>query len=227
MMNVRKIDSVLQAYLNKKIFCISFQKTGTTSVGKFFMEHDYRVATYPVSERNEWSLKWLKGDYESIFNSSDFKTRQVFEDNPWWYQDFYKFLFHRFPKSRFILFERDADKWFDSLKKHSSGRTLGNTYRHSKIYRREWDFYQNSSQKDNFYSSIKDESLTIEERHREHYKALYLLRIREIKEFFNEFDENRLDHYLLEDPEKWQKLGKSFNIDVAKDYSIHANKTTS
>ena len=225
MMNIRKIESTIKAYLQEKIFCISFQKTGTTSVGKFFMDHNYRVATYPVSKRNGWSLKWFKGDYENIFNSQDFKTRQVFEDNPWWYQDFYKLLFHRFPKSNFILFERDADRWFDSLKNHRNGKTLGNTYRHSKIYRREKDFYSEIKTSGFLYTDEKDELLQIEEKHREHYKELYLLRIREIKEFFNECGKHRLFHVFLEDPNKWQKLGRFFNIDVADNYNIHSNMT--
>ena len=38
-----------------KIFCISFQRTGTTSVGQFFKDHGYLVATNPVSRANDWA----------------------------------------------------------------------------------------------------------------------------------------------------------------------------
>ena len=67
---------------------------------------------------------------------------QVFEDDPWWITDFYKLLYHRFPKSKFILLERDPDKWFDSMVSHSGGLVLGNTHRHSYIYDRLEEFYE-------------------------------------------------------------------------------------
>lgn len=47
-----------------KIFVISFQRTGTTSTGRFLSDHNYRVATYSISKRNNWTLKWFKGDFE-------------------------------------------------------------------------------------------------------------------------------------------------------------------
>lgn len=208
---------------NPKIFCISFQRTGTTSVGKFFSEHNFNVATNPISRKNDWTLKWFKGDYESIFKSLDFKLHQVFEDDPWWCQDFYKVLYHRFPNSKFILFERSPDKWFDSMKSHSRGKTLGNTYRHSKLYRREQEYYNLNIEK--FYSREIDNLLPLTEENRIHYTEIYRLRIREIKEFFHEFDNRRLLYARLEDPNKWQKVGRFFKINVKQGYEIHANKT--
>src|SRR5690554_6122442 len=107
---IKKASKIIKAFSQPKIFCISVQRTGTTSVGQFFREHNYRVATWTISRRNDWTVKWFKGDYENIFNSFDFKTSQVFEDDPWFCLDFYKVLFHRFPNSKFVLVERDADK---------------------------------------------------------------------------------------------------------------------
>ena len=66
-------------------------------------------------EKDNWTNKWFEGDYDFIFDDYRFKLSQVFEDDPWWCSDFYKVLFHRFPRSKFILIERDADRWFDSM----------------------------------------------------------------------------------------------------------------
>lgn len=218
-----KIKDYLLIGRKPKIFCISFQRTGTTSVGKFFEQNGFNVATYYVSKRNEWSLSWFKGDYQNIFNSIDFKSNQVFEDDPWWCMDFYKVLYHQYPNSKFILIERDSDKWFDSMVSHSDGRNLGNTYRHSKIYRRESEYY--SLGHENKYSSLIDNLLPLNEDHREHYKSIYELKNKEVKEFFREFDSKRLFNTTLENPDKWHEMAKYFNFKIPHDYEVHANKS--
>lgn len=209
-----------------KIFCISFQRTGTTSVGQFFRDFAYKVASYDKERSAKWSSKRFIGDYESIFKSKDFQLYQVFEDNPWWEEDFYKILYHRFPNAKFILFIRDSDKWFDSMVSHSNGKTLGNAFRHSKIYRREEEFYA-TFPNENYYKSIRniDNRLEINESHRKHYKALYNIRNKEIIDFFNVFNPNSLFIGQLEDSEKWKKMGVFFNIDIPSDYDVHANKS--
>lgn len=210
--------------IEPKIFCISFQRTGTTSTGKFFKDHGYHVAGYNRSRKNDWTLKWFSGNHEAIFNSTDFRLFQVFEDDPWWCLDFYKVLFHRFPSARFILFERDSDAWFNSMVAHSGGKTLGNTYRHSKIYRREVEFYKLFGSRE-LYSREVDNLLPMANMHRDHYTSLYELRIREVKEFFNQFDATRLFVGKLEDSQKWIKLGDFIGIQVDDAYDVHVNKS--
>jgi len=165
-----------------KIFCISFQRTGTTSVGQFFKDHDFQVAGYHKTRTAKWAELKFIGNYEAIFKSDEFKKHQVFEDSPWWEDDFYKFLFHKFPESRFILFTRDPDKWFDSMVSHSKGKTLGNTFRHSKNYRRQKEYYENFPELQH-YKNIKliDNLLEINEEHRDHYKEIYDIRNNEIR----------------------------------------------
>lgn len=202
------------------IFCISFQRTGTTSVGQFFKDHNYRVATSYISRTHNWTSKWFNGDYESIFNSLDFRSHQVFEDDPWWCLQFYKVLYHRFPNSKFILLERDADKWFDSMVTHSSGKTLGNTFIHSHLYRREKEYYE-ISEITNIHTQNTDNLLQLTENHRSHYKDLYRLRNKEIKEYFNFFDKSRLLNANLEDPDKWKKIGAFCGLEVVTNYEVH------
>lgn len=222
---ILNIMFTIKLILKPKIFVISFQRTGTTSTGKFFKDHNFRVANYAVSRKRDWTLNWFKGDFNRIFNSLDFISNQVFEDDPWWCGDFYKILFHRFPNSKFVLLDRDADKWFDSMVSHSSGKTLGNTYRHSKLYRREEDFYKLNIYSNEFYSRKVDNLLELNESHRKHYKKVYLLRIREILEFFDQFGKDRLIYVRLEDQNKWKKIGDYFGINVKEGYNVHANKS--
>lgn len=209
-----------------KIFCISFQRTGTTSVGRFFKDHGYKVAGYDKNRSATWSYLKFIGDYEKIFNSKAFKSYQVFEDNPWWEGDFYRVLYHRFPNSKFILFTRNSDKWFDSMVSHSKGKTLGNTFLHVKNYRREEEFYRLYPEL-NHYSNILqiDNLLDLNESNRGHYKAIYELRNKEVIDFFSFFDSDRIIHLELEDPDKWKKLAGYFSIKLSSNYNVHLNKS--
>ena len=201
------------------------QRTGTTSVGQFFKDYDYKVATWNISRKNNWSVEWFKGDFESIFRSNDFRSNQVFEDDPWWCPDFYKVLFHRFPKSKFVLLERDADEWFNSMVKHSSGKTLGNTHLHAVIYNRLDEFSCNNFKEENRYTPILDNLLPLDETYRKKYTSFYKLRNKEVKDYFDRFGKDRIIIIQLEDKDKWQKLGLFLKIKVNLDYEVHANKS--
>lgn len=108
---------------------------------------------------------------------------------------------------------------------HSGGKTLGNTYSHSKLYGREIDYYDLNIQSTKLYSPEIDNLLELDESYREHYKKVYLLRNREILEFFDQFGKDRLIHTRLEDQDKWKKIGKFLNFQVKDGYNIHANKS--
>ena len=227
----RKINHRLKRMINKiyglKIFCISLQRTGTTSTGQFFKDYGYSVATYGLSKKNAWTLSCFEGDFETIFQSRDFRISQVFEDDPWWLGDFYKVLYYRFPRSKFILLERDADKWFDSMVAHSGGKTLGNTHLHCSHYQRLMDFYEIAGGAlKNAYSGTIDNALPLGEEQRHHYTSFYKVRNDEVKLFFHHHDSKRLFNARLEDDGLWQKMGFFFNIDVMPEYTVHVNKSS-
>lgn len=202
------------------------QRSGTTSVGDFFVKLGYPVARSSDSWNNQWSKHWLYGDFESIFNSKEFKAYQVFEDDPWWLPDFYKILYHRFPGSKFILFTRNSESWFKSMLSHSNGQTLGNTKTHCKIYRREKEFYNKKEKDPNFNpSGYEIDNLLPLRGHKQHYIDFYELRNKEVIDFFEENDSSRLIHCDLLDPCKWQKLGNFIGINLPNDFKIHSNKT--
>lgn len=231
--NLRKIlskflyNSVLHKGKHPKIFCISLQRTGTTSTGQFFRDHGYSVATHSLNVKNNWTSFYWRGDYESIFRSYDFKRSIVFEDDPWWLNDFYKVLYHRFPDSKFILLERNTDQWFDSMIAHSNGKTIGNTHLHCSLYNRLYEFHKTKLGYENIYTNNIDNALPLGEEQREHYTRFYEIRNREVKLFFNNHDNTRLFNASLSDSDLWQKLGEFFSISVTKTYNVHLNKSQS
>jgi len=215
-----------QAQIPFKVFCISMQRTGTTSVGKFFRDFGFVWAGWPHSYRNNWSWLHYNGDYESIFSSDDFRRANAFEDAPWFFSEFYKILYHRFPNSKFILFTRDPDAWFLSMKKHSGGNVLGQTVVHCKNYRRELEYFRLLHEgKISFEDSLKldGEKFMKLDGLDAHYKEIYELHRLEVVDFFNRTNPRALFTAKLEDPEKWVKLGSFLGIDVPSTYLVHEN----
>ncbi|MEB3334199.1 MAG: sulfotransferase [Cyanobacteriota bacterium] len=119
-----------------RFFCLSMQRSGTTSVGDWLEAHGLPRAGHPTSARLGWSRLWAQGKQEAIFRSPEFQRAIILEDDPWWAPDYYRFLAERFPHSRFILLTRDADDWFDSLCHHSGGVNPGPTDLHARVYNR-------------------------------------------------------------------------------------------
>jgi hypothetical protein len=222
---LHKIHPRFKWHGSERIFCISIQKTGTTSVGDFFVKNGYPTARYIHSITSEWPQLWYDGDFEGIFQSAAFKRYQVFEDDPWWYPEFYRVLYHRFPNSKFIFFTRNVDDWFNSMMNHSEGRTLGNTKRHCKLYRREAEFFDRLENDPDFTpTSGKDRLMSLKEKE-DHYKELYRLREVEVDDFFKDKDENRFIKLQLTDPEKWKKLADFCDLQAVPHSEFHSNRT--
>lgn len=216
-----------RVFLKPKVFCLSMQRSGTTSVGEFLKDHGYRVAGWGDSKYNKWDYFWHIGDYGSIFRSFAFKSFQAYQDSPWWAPDFYKILFHKFPKAKFILLSRNSDQWFNSMIKHSKGKTLGNTKRHCKIYRRMSEFYSFVEKDSSFNSKFDNtvDNLMLLDGMREHYINIYEEHYKEVIDFFNQFKPEALFIGELEDPDIWQRIGRFLKIDVNSNYKAHANKS--
>jgi len=150
-----------------------------------------------------WTRLWMQGDYEAIFSSPEFEQAEIFEDDPWWCPGFFQVLAERFPDARFILLERDADAWFESMCHHSAGRNPGWTDVHARIYEREADLQdlltrQPEVSKENWsLLSIVDDP--------EHYKAIYQRNLRAVRTFFAN-QPHRLFYGRLEDPDVFAKI---------------------
>jgi len=165
------------------LFCLSMQRSGTTTVGDWLESHGLERAGYPTSSRLGWTMLWMQGDYEAIFRSSEFLSAEIFEDDPWWCPDFYRFLAERFPTARFILLTRDANDWFDSLCHHSGGLNPGPTKVHARIYKRE-HHVQALIDKDPLCDPMRPGLLSVLG-HESHYKSVYLKHNQSIREYFS------------------------------------------
>lgn len=208
------------------VFIVSVQRTGTKSQGQFFRELGYDVASWRESRDNNWTEYAIIQNYDPIFTSAEFRSNVVFEDAPWCLPGFFKYLFWEFPDSGFVFIERDPDKWFDSMKSHSGGKTIGRTHTHCIVYDRLNEFYKNRESLGLYFQS-RPNGLSLGERHREHYKNVYKNYMRELRCFFDYFDPEyeRIFWGHLEDPEIWHKLGRFFGHSVPKDYELHLHAT--
>lgn len=200
--------------MSAPIFCISMQRSGTTSVGDWLQAHGLPRAGWPVSNRNQWTRQWMNGDFEGIFASEDFRKTTVFEDDPWWCPEFYRYLAHRFPEARFVLLERDPASWFQSLCAHSAGRNPGYTDLHCKIYRREDDLARLRAQG----ADVTAWNLLDVTAHSAHYQAIYSRHGEEVRAFFAQAPE-RLFHGQLDDPGVFDRL-RSF-LGLPADPTLH------
>ncbi|MBT8037058.1 MAG: hypothetical protein KJO21_05895 [Verrucomicrobiae bacterium] len=208
-----------------KVFCISMQRTGTTSTGQFFKDHGLRWSGWGSDKRNNWSQLWALCDYESIFASEEFRLANAYEDSPWWYSKFYEELYKRFPDAKFILLKRDPSKWYKSVLSRAQDGVMGAVNTHCMNYAREAELNQlieaGTPQKQ--LTSVSGEKPMSMKNMEEHYTTCYLEHFDNATEFFNKNQPDALYAGELEDPKKWQKIGHFLGIDVADDYESHKN----
>ena len=210
----------------KKVFCLSMQRTGTTSVGEFLKDQGYRVARESDGVLYSWSYHWQKGNYDKIFHSLAFKAFTAYEDAPWWFPGFYKEVHRRFPDAKFILLYRDVDQWFDSMIKLKGGKTPGNTRRHCMIYDRMNEFNERLRSDPSFKPSDneKDELMSMNGM-RDHYTGVYKKHIEDVIRYFEKNAPEALITLDLNDPEKWLKIGTFLGTSVPVGYDVHANRS--
>jgi hypothetical protein len=165
-----------------KIFCLSMQRSGTSSVGDFLEQWGLRRAGHPVSRRQDWSRCWYNGNYEGIFSNEQFRQFEVFEDDPFWFPDFFKVVYHRVPGSRFILLNRDSDSWFKSMVRHSNGYSIGRTDIHAKVYGRQDELRWLAKNVAGF-DPQQPRSMVLYDK-AAHYKAAYERHTAEVEAFF-------------------------------------------
>lgn len=97
-----------------KIFCIGQNKTGTTSLKKFFEDHGFKVGN---QEKAELLIdQYIIRNWKPILKYCE--TADVFQDIPFSNDYLYILLDHYFPNSLFILSERDSpEQWYNSITK--------------------------------------------------------------------------------------------------------------
>jgi hypothetical protein len=112
---VRLAAKEVQVFFRKpsrgpKVFCIGFNKTGTTSLGKALELLGYKHSSF---NRKVWIDYYLKGRLDKVIEyTSKF---EAFDDLPWLKEDMIPILDRSFPGSKYIYLERDEISWKRSL----------------------------------------------------------------------------------------------------------------
>jgi hypothetical protein len=136
-----------------KVFVIGFNKTGTTSIHKYFNDNGYkslhhyiprdlakRLNAYYIDDVMVVNVKNGKKLLHNIDNYncySDFtkhlgnKHKNVETLGQLDPSDFYKFLDLQYPNSYFILNIRDKEKWIQSRNKHRTGSIINQATRYT------------------------------------------------------------------------------------------------
>ena len=95
-----------------KVFCIGFNKTGTTSLTDALKRHRYRVC--PQNKGEKLCKDWANNNFTNIIKLCE--RYEAFQDRPFSMPNTYKHLDKAFPNSKFILTVRSSsDEWYDSF----------------------------------------------------------------------------------------------------------------
>ncbi len=103
----------------QKIFCIGLNKTGTTSLGLFFENVEYKVAK---QREGELLLKpYINRDFKDITKYVIKSKYNVFQDIPFSLPLTFPHLDDSIPNSKFILTVRNnSEDWYNSILKFHS-----------------------------------------------------------------------------------------------------------
>ncbi|MCP4142728.1 MAG: sulfotransferase [Chloroflexi bacterium] len=114
---VTLINSTLIGYFNilpvnsTKVFCLGFQKTGTTSVDWVLQDMGYQVAKAYKQIDGKFSRMLEKKDLSEIKRISE--LFDAFQDIPWFL--YYKEFDRWYTESKFILTTRESKSWWNSF----------------------------------------------------------------------------------------------------------------
>jgi len=96
---------------NNKIFCIGYQKTGTTTLGRSLKMLGYKHSSFD----EEIYLKYYR-ENRNLDKILEYTSKfESFDDMPWLKKDLIPILDETFPGSKFIYLERDEESWKKSL----------------------------------------------------------------------------------------------------------------
>lgn len=98
-----------------KVICIGMHKTGTSTLGMALLELGFSV----VGARTDLAEVLLKGEIDIAIEEA--RPYSALQDVPW--ALLYKELDKKYPNSKFILTEREENKWLNSVLNH-----FGKTY---------------------------------------------------------------------------------------------------
>lgn len=208
--------------LDKKIFCVGFGKTGTTSLETALKQFGYKMGNQPVAEM--FAQDWYNNNSGRIISFCE--TANAFQDIPFGMPNLYKELDKYFPNSKFILTIRDnAEVWYNSLVKF-----------HAKKYSKDGVSIPNEVELKNAKYRYKGYALDIK-RYVFNYPKVTLYDKKEYCRIYKEHNDDVMKYFknrpndllVLNVAEKnsYQKLAEFLNIQVkSEDKFPWKNKTS-
>ncbi len=107
---MKKIFS--SSHKTHKVFCIGYNKTGTTTLEKVLLKLGYRMPKQSTQETRV-VRELFQGNYKPLITLCE--RYEAFQDNPFSQGVTYAALDALFPDSKFILTVREPNAWFESL----------------------------------------------------------------------------------------------------------------
>lgn len=202
----------------QKIFCIGQNKTGTTSLEKFFIDHGYKVGNQEKAEL--LTEDYIQRNWKPIIKYCD--TAEVFQDIPFSNDYLYILLDYHFPNAKFILSERETPSdWYNSITKFHAklfgkdGRIPTKEDLQKAKYRYEGFVWKSFEEK---FGEIKGDIYN-----KEHLIKIYLDRNKQIKHYFR----NKSNFLVLNlsDKNSVQLLATFLNIKPKYEQMPWENKT--
>ncbi|MFW8637311.1 sulfotransferase [Cribrihabitans pelagius] len=205
-----------------KVFCLSAQRTGTTSMGRFLRDNKFNVCGWRESKSLKLSELWYDGKLDEMFSAIEKRGFTGFEDSPWYYPGIEVELYRRYPDAKYILMERDPDAWFKSMLSHSGGKNPGSARIHARIYGREADLGDLGGIRARDGS---DWNMLELQGHAEHYKRIYVARNEKCRAYLAGQGAD-LYHGRLEEID-WGDIAAFIGLDrpVFRSGSTHANRS--
>lgn len=177
-----------------KVFCIGFQKTGTSSLNQALTQLGYSVVSY---YGDGLSYAQLRESYVRLGLELAAQHDAV-EDMP--FPLIFRELDEAFPGAKFILTQRETERWFASVLKHFGKKPNA---RRKLIY---------------------GEDAPFPDGNKERYCAVYEAHNSDVREYFSDRSEDLLV-LNLEEGHGWKELGDFLGrSDVPDGAFVHANK---
>lgn len=173
---------------HQRVFCLGWHKTGTSTMGWALVQLGYRV----VGCRLDTVGDLQAGRVDRVVELA--KQFDAFQDVPW--AALYRELDEAFPGSKFILVERDEERWLHSAAKHFNDV-------HYPMH--EW-LYGNGVLAGN----------------EELYRERYLRHYREVRAYFEGRDD--LLEFSLERGDGWEALCRFLGRPIPNQPFPHENK---
>ena len=114
---IRQVNSLAGVY-RKKVFCVSRNKTGTTTMKELLTHYGYRLGPQAEAERFVWEHEWNMGP--AFWEWVD--RHEAFQDVPFSSSWFLPELYARYPDAKYVLTLREPGEWFESIANHHFGK---------------------------------------------------------------------------------------------------------